>query len=50
MKTKKKDFDAVAFMRKVRDKISVDIANLSKEQMINYFRKNRPKKRIIPCA
>ena len=53
MKTKEiktKDFDAVEFMRQVRDKISNDIADLSKEQIVEYFKKNRPKERIIPCA
>ena len=47
---KKKDFDAVGFMRQVRDKISNDIAELSKEQIVEYFKKNRPKDRIMPCA
>jgi hypothetical protein len=52
MKTEKtkKNFDAVGYMRKVRDKISKDIAELSNEQIIEYFKKNRPKKRIIPSA
>ena len=51
MKTKEfiiKDFDAVLFMRNAMDKISKDIADLSKEQIIEYFRKNTPKKRILP--
>lgn len=53
MKTNKeitKDFDAVAFMRQARDKISKDIADMSKEQVIEYFKKNRPKERVIPCG
>ena len=53
MKTKaikKKDFDAVEFMRQVRDKISNDIADLSKEQIVEYFKRNRPKERIMPSA
>lgn len=40
MKTKEintKDFDAVKYMRQIRDKISMDIADLSKEQIIEYF-------------
>jgi len=44
----KKDFDAVAFMRKVRDRISKEIADLSPEQIIEYFRKHRPQERILP--
>jgi len=53
MKTKEvktKEFDAVVYMRQVREKISNDIADLSKEQIVDYFKKNRPKDRIIPCA
>ena len=53
MKTKEiktKDFDAVGFMRQVRDKISIEIADLSKEEMLEYFKKHRPKDRIIPSA
>ncbi len=53
MKTKEikiKDFDAVAYMRQVRDKISNDIADLSKEQIVDYFKKNRPIERIMPSA
>ena len=51
MKTKeliRKDFDAVLFMRNARDKISKDIANLSKTQILEYFKKNTPKNRILP--
>jgi len=43
MKTKekaaKKDFDAVGFMRKQRDKISKDIADMSFEEIKEYFAK-----------
>jgi len=53
MKTNKqitKNFDAVGFMRQARNRISNDIADLSKEQVIKYFKKNKPKERIIPCG
>jgi hypothetical protein len=53
MKTNKqliKDFDAVGFMRQERNRISNDIADLSKEQVIEYFKKNKSKERIIPCG
>ena len=53
MKTKEmktKDFDAVGFMRQIRDKISNDIADLSNEQIVAYFKINRPKERILPNA
>ena len=41
----KKDFDAVAFMRKQRDKISKDIANMDFEEIKDYFSKKRLTKR-----
>lgn len=52
MKTKQisKNFDAVGYMRQVRDKISNEIADLSKEEMLEYFKRHRPKDRIIPSA
>jgi hypothetical protein len=51
MKTNKKttkDFDAVQFMRRVRDKISADICDLTIEQILEYFKNRVPKERIIP--
>jgi len=49
MKTKKKkEFDAVDFMRQTRDKISREIADLDFEQIKEYFAKRRPKIRIMP--
>ena len=41
----KKDFDAVAFMRQQRDRISKDIANMDFEQIKDYFAKKRTTKR-----
>lgn len=41
----KKDFDAVAFMRNQRDKISKDIANMDFEDIKEYFSKKRLAKR-----
>ncbi len=40
-----KGFDAVAFMRKQRDKISEDIANMNVEEIKEYFSKKRKTKR-----
>jgi hypothetical protein len=40
----KKGFDAVAFMRKQRDKISKDIANMNFEEIKEYFAKKRTTK------
>jgi len=43
------EFHAVTYMRQMRDEISADIADLSIEQILEYFKKIRPKDRIIPC-
>jgi predicted nucleic acid-binding protein len=45
---KSKHFDAVQFMRSERDRISRDIAELSKEEIVRYFKNNIPKERILP--
>ena len=45
MKTKEKkvikNFDAVKEMRKIRDKISLEIADMTHEQIIAYFKQSR---------
>jgi hypothetical protein len=46
---KQKDFDAVQFMRQVRDKISADICDMSKEQILEYFKQHVPQERILPA-
>jgi hypothetical protein len=43
--TIKKDFDAVAFMRMQRDKISKDIANMDFEEIKEYFAKKKTGRR-----
>jgi hypothetical protein len=49
MKTKnKKEFDAVEFMRRTRDRISREIADMDFDQLKEYFLKRRSKIRIIP--
>ena len=48
MKTKAKKniqaFDAVKSMREIRDKISLEIADMNFEQLKAYFKKNRLQK------
>jgi len=44
----KKEFDAVKFMRKVRNKISKEIADSSNEQIKEYFNTKNLTARIIP--
>jgi hypothetical protein len=46
---RQKDFDAVQFMRQVRDKISADICDLPREQILEYFKQRVPKERILPA-
>jgi hypothetical protein len=51
METKiKKDFDAVKFMRKQRDKMSQKLINMSKEEVIEYYKEKREKGGIKPSA
>jgi len=45
---KTKTFDAVAFMREVRNKLSEELANMTTEQILEYFRKHRTEERILP--
>ena len=40
MKNKKNNFDAVKMMREIRSKINAEIANLTNEQIIEYFQKH----------
>lgn len=42
-KTIIKDFKAVDFMRKTRDKISSEIADMTFEEIKDYFKKRREK-------
>jgi hypothetical protein len=44
--TNKKEFDAVKYMRQERDRISKEIADMSHEQIKEYFSKRRTKERI----
>ncbi len=40
MKTEKK-FDCVKMMRDIRDKVNLDIKNMSSEQILEYIKKGR---------
>ncbi len=51
METKtKKGFDAVKFAREQKDKLSAELAKMSKEEIIAYFKKIRLESRIKPSA
>lgn len=50
MKIKKeKTFDAVKFMRDVRDRISLDLEGMTTKQILEYFKKKEKKERIMPA-
>jgi hypothetical protein len=46
-KTRNKDFDAVKYMRQERDRISGEIADMTHEQIKEYFAKRRTKEILI---
>jgi len=51
MKTKtKKDFDAVEFMRRKRNEISKDIADMDYKQIKEYFAKKKKKGNYLPAT
>jgi len=50
MKTTEKTFDAVKFMRQQRDKLSEKFAKMTKEEILEYFRKRKTQTTIKPCA
>jgi len=48
--TIEKTFDAVKFMREQREKLSEKLSAMTKEEIIEYFKKRRLKNSIKPCA
>ncbi|MEX0995686.1 MAG: hypothetical protein WDZ45_01400 [Flavobacteriaceae bacterium] len=51
METKtKKGFDAVKFSREQKDKLSDILAKMTKEEIIDYFKKVRLESRINPSG
>ena len=48
--TIKKTFDAVKFMREQRQKLSEKLSKMTKEEIIEYFRKKKLENTIKPCA
>ncbi len=50
MKTIEKQFDAVKFMRQQRDKMSEKLSRMTKEEIIEYFRKRKGETEIKPSA
>ena len=50
MKTIEKTFDAVKFMRQQRDKLSEKLSKMTKEEILEYFKKRKTQTTIKPCA
>jgi len=50
MKTTEKTFDAVKFMRQQRDKLSEKLSKMTKEEILEYFKKRKTQMTIKPCG
>ena len=50
MKTNEKAFDAMKFMRQHRDKLSEKLSKMTKEEILEYFKKRKSQLTIKPCA
>ena len=50
MKTTEKKFDAVAFMRQQRDKLSDKLSKMTKDEIIAYFKTRKAELTIKPSA
>lgn len=50
MKTTEKTFDTVKFMRQQRDKLSEKLSKMTKEEILEYFKKSKTQTTIKPCA
>jgi len=50
MKTTKKTFDAVKYMRQQRDKLSEKLSKMTKEAILEYFKKRKTQMSTKPCA
>lgn len=50
MKTKEKTFDAVKFMREQRDMLSEKLAKMTKEEIVEYFKKRKQQTTTKPSA
>ena len=50
MKTTEKQFDAVNFMRQQRNKLSEKLSKMTKEEILEYFKRRKTEVTIKPCA
>lgn len=50
METTKTTFDAVKFMREQRDNLSEKLSKMTKEEIVDYFRRRKSELTIKPCS
>ncbi|MCO5252464.1 MAG: hypothetical protein M9949_13740 [Candidatus Kapabacteria bacterium] len=50
MKTTEKTFDAVKYMRQQRDRLSEKLSKMTKEEILEYFKKRNTQTKTKPCA
>ncbi len=50
MKTNEKTFDAVNFMRQQRDQLSEKLSKMTKEEIVEYFKKRKAQTTVKPGA
>jgi hypothetical protein len=50
METTEKTFDAVKYMRQQRDKLSEMLAKMTKEEILEYFKKRQAESTTKPSA
>jgi response regulator of citrate/malate metabolism len=50
MKTIDKTFDAVKYMRQQRDNLSKELVKMTREEIVEYFKKRKTQTSIKPCA
>jgi hypothetical protein len=50
MKTTEKEFDAVKFMRQQRDRLSAQLSEMTKPEIVAYFRKKAAETTVRPAG
>ena len=48
--TSEKTFDAVSFMREQRDKLSAKLSKMTKEEIVEYFKRKKMENSTKPSA
>ena len=48
--TTEKSFDAVKFMRQQREKLSKKLSDMTKKEIVEYFKKRKLESQTKPCS